>query len=289
MVSTDVPEQPSVPPTLSEAERAAAFRRTEPKVPRNVPLIALAVFAVLGIGGALGEHLLSSAGLNPGATAETTTSPTSVSGRPVIAPPGAASSTREVGAPLAAFMGIENRAGTASPISLVDQSGAALALAGERGSAVVVTFFNSPCQDICPVLSAELRQADTDLGPEADHVTFLTVNTDPVVLSAAPASVAAARTGLAALSNWHFLTSSLANLNKVWKAYGVSITVSPTSGLVAHNEVMYFIDPSGRLRYRATPFANESVSGVFTLPPGDISRWGEGIATYARRLLGATS
>jgi protein SCO1/2 len=286
VVSTEVTEQPSIPPPLSEEERAAAFRRTEPKVPRNVPLIALAVFAVLGIGGALGEHLLSNAGLNPGATTATTTSPTAANGGPVLAPPGTASSTQQVGEPLAAFMGIEDSARNAPPISLVDQSGATVTLAGERGDAVVVTFFNSTCQDICPVLSAELRQADSDLGPEADHVVFLTVNTDPKALSAAPA---AAGTGLAALGNWHFLTSSLGNLNRVWKAYGVSITVSRSSGLVAHNEVMCFISPSGQIRYQATPFANESVSGVFTLPPADISRWAEGIATYARRLLGASS
>jgi len=49
---------------------------------------------------------------------------------------------------------------------------------------------------------------------------------------------------------------------------------------------MYFIDPAGRLRYRATPFADESASGAFSLSPADVARWGQGIATYTRRLLG---
>ena len=179
--------------------------------------------------------------------------------------------------------------GPAPAFSLVDQSGQTVSLADERGKAVVVTFFDAPCQDICPVLSAELLGAATDLGPELSHVVFLTVNTDPIALSTAPASSAAERTGLGTLADWRFLTSRLANLDTVWKAYGVAVTVSPTSGLVAHNDVMYFIDPTGRLRYRATPFADESKSGGFTLSPADVSRWGQGIADYAQRVLGSAS
>ena len=291
-MSTEVTEQPPATPALSEAERAAAFRRAEPKVPRNFVLIVLAVFAVLGIGGVLGEHLLSSVGLNPGAgTTAASTTPTSVTARTaVIAPPAPPTSAREVGAPLRAFMGITDMDGTPAPsFSLVDQSGGAVSLAEERGDAVVLTFFDSPCQDICPVMAAELLRAAADLGPEASRVVFLTVNTDPVVLSGAPASAAAARTGLGTLAHWHFLTSSLGHLNAVWKAYGVSVNVSPATGVVAHNDVMYFISPTGRLRYRATPFANEDSSGAFSLPSPSVARWGQGIATYAGQLLGSTS
>jgi protein SCO1/2 len=290
-VTFQVTEEPLATPPLSEDERSAAFRRLEPKVPRNFVLIVLAVFAVLGLGGVLGERLVSSVGLNPASTNPTpSTVPRRVTpGTAVVAPPASPSPAQEVGATLPAFMGITTMAGTPAPLfTLVDQSGQAVSLADERGDAVVVTFFDSPCQDICSIMSAELRQADDDLGSEATHVVFLTVNTDPVALSAAPASAAAARTGLGALPNWHFLTSSLGRLNTVWKAYGVAVTVAPTSKLVAHNDVMYFIGPTGRLRYRATPFANENASGVFSLSPSDVARWGQGIATYTRRLLGNT-
>ena len=286
-MSTEVTEQPETP-GLSEAERAAAFGRAEPKVPRNFVLWVIVAFVVLGLGGALGEHVLSSVGLNPG-VAPTSPSTTPTFGTAVLAPPGSPPSAREVDASLAAFMGITALPRSAAPvISLVDQSGQAVSLADERGDAVVLTFFDAPCQDICPVLSAEMRQSDGDLGAAAAHVVFLTVNTDPDVLSAGPAASAAARTGLATLTNWHFLTGSLPSLNGVWKAYGVSVNVSPSSGLVAHNDVMYFIGPTGRLRYRATPFADEGTTGVYSLSPANIGRWGQGIATYAHRVLGST-
>jgi protein SCO1 len=291
-VSTHETEPLSATSALSEDERAAAFRRAEPKVPRNFALIVLAVFAVLGLGGVLGEHLLSSVGLNPASTTpSTSTVPRPVTaGTAVVAPPASATAAQEVGATLPAFMGITPMVGTPAPtFTLVDQSGKAVSLSGERGDAVVVTFFDSPCDDICSVMSAEIRQADDDLGSAKAHVVFLTVNTDPVVLSTAPASTAAAQDGLGALPNWHFLTSSLRTLNAVWKAYGVSVTVAPRSGLVAHNDVMYLIGPTGRLRYRATPFADESASGTYSLSPSDVARWGQGIATYASRVLGSTS
>jgi hypothetical protein len=51
---------------------------------------------------------------------------------------------------------------------------------------------------------------------------------------------------------------------------------------------MCFIDPAGRLRFEATPFADESSRGAFSLPPAWVARWGQGIATYARQLLGST-
>jgi cytochrome oxidase Cu insertion factor (SCO1/SenC/PrrC family) len=248
----------------------------------------IVAFVVLGLGGAVGDHLLSSVGLNPGA-APTSPSTTPTFGTAVLAPPGSPPSAREVDASLPAFMGITTLPGSTAPaISLRDQSGQAVSLTQERGDAVVLTFFDAPCQDICPVLSAEIRQADADLGPQAGHVVFLTVNTDPDALSPAPAVSAAARTGLATSANWHFLTGSLPVLDGIWKAYGVSVNVSPSSGLVAHNDVMYFIGPTGRLRYRATPFADESASGAYSLSPANIDRWSQGITTYAGRLLGST-
>ncbi len=286
-MSTGVTEQPPAPPALSEAERAAAFRRTEPRVPHQFVLIVVASVAVLAVGGLLLEHVLSSVGLNPAATATATVPRATPSS--VVAPPAVAPADPEVGAPLPAFMGITALGTAPAPaISLVDQDGHPVSLSGLRGDAVVLTFFDAPCQDICPVVASEIARASGELGPDAPHVVFLTVNTDPLALSPASAVTAVTRSGLGAVRTWHFLTAPLGTLDPVWQAYGVSINVSRTSGLVAHNDVMYFIDPAGRLRYRATPFADESATGAFSLPAPSIARWGQGIATYAGDLLRGT-
>ena len=118
------------------------------------------------------------------------------------------------------------------------------------------------------------------------HVVFVTVNTDPLATGSAPAPRAVTSTGLANLANWKYLTGPLRTLDPIWRRYGVAIDVYTKTGRVAHNDVMYFIDRTGRLRIRATPVANESSTGAFSLPGVLVARSAAGIATYANQLLG---
>ena len=262
-------------------DRAAAFSATSttPAVPRKFVYWALAGAAVLGLGGLASEHLFSSAGLNPVATPAARTTTT-------LATPAAVPSVRsqQLGASLPSFMGLSSLRGVPAPgIDLTDQNGQPFSLAGQH-KAVVLTFFNGPCNDICPVLAAELRQADADLGAAAAGVEFVTVNTDPTALAASGLSGATGQLGT--LPNWRMVTGPLATMDAVWRSYGVSISVSTRGGVEAHNEVMDFVDPAGRERYRSTPFADESRTGVYSLPPAQVARWASGIATYAARAAG---
>jgi hypothetical protein len=81
------------------------------------------------------------------------------------------------------------------------------------------------------------------------------------------------------------LTGSLARLDSVWKAYGVTIEVQKSTGVVSHNDLLYFIDAEGRLRLRATPFADESSTGAYSLPMATETRFASGIASSVRSLL----
>ena len=112
------------------------------------------------------------------------------------------------------------------------------------------------------------------------------MNTDPAALAAGDAGPAVVGTGLGSLPNWHMATGPLAAVDAVWKKYGVSISINQSTGLEGHNDVMDFVDERGDLRYRATPFADESSTGSFSLPAANVARSGEGIATYAGRLIG---
>ena len=70
----------------------------------------------------------------------------------------------------------------APAFALTDQSGQPTAVPAQPPHVVVLTFFNAPCNDICPVLAAEIEQADADLGAQAADVEFITINTDPKAL-----------------------------------------------------------------------------------------------------------
>ena len=271
-------------PSSSAIDRSAALAGGAPGIPTQFVWWVLGVVLVLSLGGLLGEHLFSSSGLN--GMPATTTAPIPVRTVPAAtpAPPAA---DRSLTAPLASFMGLTVPSQRhATPFVLPDQHGQSVSVPAQPARAVVLTFFDAPCNDICPVLASEIEQADADLGARAGDVEFVTVNTDPSALAASAEAAAVNGTGLGALPNWHMVTGPLTTLNPLWKAYGVSISLDTKTGLEAHNDAMDFLDPQGIVRYRATPFADESSTGVFTLDAPAEARWAQGIATYAEKLVG---
>jgi cytochrome oxidase Cu insertion factor (SCO1/SenC/PrrC family) len=286
--------QPDAPGTGPEADttpeppaidRAAALAEGAPGIPAQFIWWVLGVVLVVSLVGLLGEHLFSSSGLNPApATTTTAANPVRTAPADTPAPP---APDRSIDAPLASFMGLTAPGPRhATPFVLTDQRGQPVSVPPQAARVVVLTFFNAPCNDICPVLASEIQQADADLGARAGDVEFVSVNTDPSALAASAETPAVDGTGLGALPNWHMVTGPLASLNPLWKAYGVSISLDTKTGLEAHNDVMDFLDARGVVRYRATPFADESSSGVFTLGAPSEARWAQGIATYAGRLVG---
>jgi cytochrome oxidase Cu insertion factor (SCO1/SenC/PrrC family) len=280
---SDADASPSTGP--AEIDRAAALAEGAPGIPTQFIWWVLGVVLVLSLGGFVGEHLFSASGLNPTPTT-TTTAPNPVRTAPAGTPAPPASD-RSVSAPLASFMGLTVPSPRhATPFVLTDQHGQPVSVPAQPARVVVLTFFDAPCNDICPVLASEIEQADADLGARAGDVEFVTVNTDPSALAASAETPAVNGTGLAALPNWHMVTGPLTSLNALWKAYGVSISLNTKTGLVAHNDVMDFLDPQGIVRYRATPFADESSAGAFTLAAPSEARWAQGVATYAARLVG---
>jgi cytochrome oxidase Cu insertion factor (SCO1/SenC/PrrC family) len=278
----DAAPNPEPGPTVPPIDRAAALAEGAPGIPAKFAYWALGVALVVSLGGLIGERVFSSAGLNPVAT----TTPQRVATTLPVATPTVPTPNRSLNSSLASFMGLSTLTPhKATPFTLTDQGSRPTPVPGLPPRVVVVTFFNAPCNDICPVVAAEIVQADADLGPAASEVEFVTVNTDPAAVAQSAEAPVLNKTGLEALSNWHMVTGPLATLNAVWKAYGVSISVDKKTDLEAHNDVMTFIDGRGNLRYRATPFADESTTGTFSLPPVTIARWGQGIATYAGRLI----
>ena len=273
----------SAPPAI---DRAAALEEGSPGIPSRFIWWVLGAVLVLSLGGLLAERIISAVGLNPSSVTTTTApNPVRVSPKNTPAPP---PSNRTLDAPLASFMGLSTPSPRpATPFSLIDQNGQTVSLPSEPARAVVLTFFNAPCNDICPVLAAEITQADAFLGARAADVEFVTVNTDPAALATSAESPAVSGTALGALPNWQMVTGPLDSLNPLWKAYGVSISLDPKTGAAVHNDVMDFVDPQGIVRYRATPFADESASGNFTLAAASEARWAQGIATYAGRLVGS--
>ena len=290
----DEASTPSVPATtLTAEERSAAFAGRPPvdrsaallagrsPVPRRVIAWFALGFVVIGFGGVLVEHYFGNVGVPSTATSTTAAAASATTAPPTPAAPVAPA----LGAPLDAFIGLKPLGtAAAADVRLTGQSGAPWSLAAQTGKVVVLTFYSTDCTDICPVLGQELRQAAALLGPKAAEVEFAVVNTDPHATAVSPAPPALTVPGLDAVPGVHFLTGPLPQLNATWIAYGVTVTIGGTPPRQSHNDILYFVDPQGRLRSSAVPFADEDGQGAYTLPANQIAQFAQGIAHTAASL-----
>lgn len=259
----------------NRVDRAAALRSGRTPVPPKFIAWMLVVFAVLGLGGAVIEHFYGNVGL-PTSKAFKVKIP-----RSALTPTGSPSSMS-----LDDFIGLRQISNAAAPgFTLRDQFGKKWSLTSAKGDAIVLTFMNSICNDICPVVGAEIKQAQVLLGSKASKIDFVIVNSDPRSLAPNPSPPALSVPKLLTAPHVYFLTSSLNALVATWTNYGLKVSVGAKTDQVSHNNLMYFIDPSGHLAGVATPFAIESSAGAFSLNAAEVNRFAQGIALTAGSLV----
>jgi cytochrome oxidase Cu insertion factor (SCO1/SenC/PrrC family) len=178
-------------------------------------------------------------------------------------------------------------AATQAPgFTLTDQAGRSLSLASMRGKVVVLEFMDPHCTDICPIVSAEYVEAYRDLGPLASKVVFAAINVNQYHATVSDMLAYSTEHQLEVIPSWHFLTGSGPALQTAWRDYNVLVEAPNPDADIVHTSVVYFIDPSGRQRFIASPMVDHTASGSSYLPTDQIAAWGRGIAQVARTLAG---
>ena len=167
-----------------------------------------------------------------------------------VAPMAAAAASRSADPQIAvAAVGAPTEvSGPAPAFSLTAPDGATVSLASLRGSTVVLTFLDPVCTTDCPIIAQELRVANTLLGADAATGRFVSIVANPVYRSTRNVIDFNRQEGLDTQSNWLFLTGSLAELQKAWNDYGVTVQSAPAGGMVAHADIVYVIDAHGTIR-----------------------------------------
>lgn len=148
-----------------------------------------------------------------------------------------------------ALDGTPNVLNEAAPaFTLTDQSGQPVSLHSLVGHTVILTFLDPVCTSDCPLIAQELRVTDQLLGSSAANVDLVAVVDNPLFHSTAATQAFDTQEGLDHLTNWHFLTGSITDLSRVWNDYGIQTDVAVGGAMVAHSDLVYIIDPSGRTR-----------------------------------------
>ena len=276
--------------TLSDDQRRAVFReelgltsetgagRIIGRIPKKFTRGIVAAMLVLGIGGELVDHYFGNVGLPSTSTSTTFTTPTTFPQLGTTTVPNVVTASQ-------AFIGLKFIGTAHVPrFTLTDQHGTKVS-SDTRGEVTLIAFFNKNCNDICPVLGAEIRAALADLGPKASRVRVDVINTDPFSYGVSTNPLALVSTGLDHDANVHFLNGPLADLNNVWKSFGIQVNVGATANQVSHNSTLYFVSPTGQLSALASPFARESKAGVFSLGSTEIHKFAQGVELEAISLI----
>lgn len=132
----------------------------------------------------------------------------------------------------------------APDFTLRDQFGQRVSLRSLRGRAVLLAFIDSQCTTVCPLTTTEMLDAKALLGRAGGEVALLGVDANPAATAVRDMRSYSAVHGM--IGRWDFLTGSLAQLRRVWRAYGIGVQIE--RGQIDHTPALFAIDPQGRLR-----------------------------------------
>lgn len=159
---------------------------------------------------------------------------------------------------------------------LTDQRGQPVSISRFRGKAVVLSFTDDRCTDVCTLLAEDIVRADHYLGPaEARRVVFLSVNVNPFFPQVGAAKQWSDANDLGHIANWHLGTGPVSTLEAIWKKYGVYVGTDAKTKTVTHSALIELIGPSGRIRATAD-FGQTAV---------DVGPYSHGLAQAAVDLL----
>jgi protein SCO1/2 len=144
---------------------------------------------------------------------------------------------------------------------LITTSGASTTLGAFKGKYVVLAPFLSLCQDECPLVTGAFiaLQRDVAAAGLGSKVVFMEITVDPG--RDTPTRLAAYSKEFGA--DWTLLTGTPANLDALWKHFGISVQIvpeakpakidwftgTPLTYDVDHTDGYILIDRSGRERF----------------------------------------
>ncbi len=132
--------------------------------------------------------------------------------------------------------------GMAPDFTLSDQFGRPVSLRSFRGKVVILAFNDSECTTVCPLTTRAMLYAKAMLGDAGSRVQLLGIDANPASTSIEDVWSYSELHGM--LHAWHFLTGSLTQLKRVWKAYAVEAAIE--HGEVIHTPALFVIGPQGR-------------------------------------------
>jgi cytochrome oxidase Cu insertion factor (SCO1/SenC/PrrC family) len=137
-------------------------------------------------------------------------------------------------------------------------NGKPFALSSLHGHTVALAFFDSHCNQECPLEGRALAAAERSV-PAADRPVLVAVSVNPRD-TVASVHHAVTAWGLARTGSWHWLVGARSRLAPVWRSYRIFVGRS-VHGDIPHTEALYLIGRSG----------NERAGYLYPFLPGSVA------------------
>jgi protein SCO1/2 len=161
-----------------------------------------------------------------------------------------------------------NVSGAAPAFTLTDQFGQPVSLSSFHGKVVILAFNDAECTTICPLTTAAMVDAKDMLGAAGSQVQLLGIDANPKAIAVEDLLSYSQLHGMT--YQWRYLTGSLAQLRRVWKAYSVGVTISQNQ--TDHEPAIFVIDSQGRLaKLYLTQLAYSAVGQLGQLLAGEVA------------------
>ena len=152
--------------------------------------------------------------------------------------------------------------------TLTDQFGQPVSLSSFRGKVVILAFNDAECTTICPLTTTALVDAKDMLGAAASQVQLVGVDANPKATEVEDVLSYSQLHGMT--YQWQYLTGSLTQLQSVWKAYSVGVTISQNQ--TDHEPAIFVINQQGRLaKLYLTQLAYSAVPQLGQLLANEVS------------------
>ncbi|MGH3298777.1 MAG: SCO family protein, partial [Trebonia sp.] len=152
--------------------------------------------------------------------------------------------------------------------TLTNQFGQPVSLSSFRGKVVILAFNDAECTTICPLTTASLVDVKEMLGAAGSQVQLLGVDANPKAIAVEDLLSYSQLHGMT--YQWQYLTGSLAQLQSVWKAYSVGVTISQNQ--TDHEPAIFVVNQQGRLvKLYLTQMAYTSVGQLGQLLASEVS------------------
>lgn len=125
----------------------------------------------------------------------------------------------------------------APAFTLRDVLGRRFSLASTKGRPTLITFLDSKCRSLCPIVGRDIGDVQRSL-PAAKRPAVLVVSVDPAGDTAPSVRSAIRRWHIE--PGWRWLTGTRQQLAAVWKSYG--IVVRATTNDIVHGSALYLLD-----------------------------------------------